>query len=694
MNYNNIFKNRSILKIIYLIRSILYLPFLVLLFAGNFYSRVIKIIDRRNHDTFWLEIMQGSIDANKSRKIKISSDKEIKFYCPSKIASFRAKTFFTKEPETIEWMNRYGSEKKILYDIGANMGIYTIYYAKKFKTKVYAFEPSFKNLDLLVKNIKLNLLEKEVSLIPNPLCDKSLIANFFQLRSSGGDSVSTFNDEKTKKIFLSNKNPKNNNPVQYNILGLSLDNLIELNLIKPPDLIKLDVDGNEVEIINGFKKSIQKIDKISMLIETGTTTSKDNLEEELTNCGLKKLISSMLIQFGKNKFEMINYITAPFKWFFKLEAASGLLLLIAAVVALILSNTNLSDLYFGVLNTYILIGTQNFGLNLSVLHWINDALMAVFFFIVTLEIKREFIHGELSKPKQAFLPIIGAIGGMVLPAIIYVIINFKTGYTLRGWAIPTATDIAFSIGVLSLLGTRIPISLKVFLTALAIIDDLGAIIIIAFFYSTELQYTYLLLMLATFIALLTLNKLGVKKFAPYFFVGLFLWYFTHGSGIHSTISGVILAATIPHREHEKDYSLLLKLEHILSPYVAFGIMPLFALANAGVILKDVSINTILTPVPLGILCGLFFGKQIGVFLFSFLSIKLKLAEMPSNSNWIKLYGVGILTGIGFTMSLFVGNLAFADYSNNLNGVKIGVLIGSFLSAVVGYFILLTATKKK
>ena len=391
---------------------------------------------------------------------------------------------------------------------------------------------------------------------------------------------------------------------------------------------------------------------------------------------------------------MINYLSKPFRWFFKLEAASGFVLLIAALIALILSNSDLSDYYFNILNIHILIGTQNFGLNLSILHWINDALMAAFFFVVTLEIKREFIQGELSKPKQALLPIIGAVGGMALPALIYIIINLETGYTLRGWAIPSATDIAFSIGVLSLLGSRIPISLKVFLTALAIIDDLGAIIIIAFFYSSEIQFIYLFLMLTSFIALITLNKLGVKKILPYLTIGLFLWYFTHGSGIHSTISGVLLATAIPHRNHEKDYSLLLKLEHMLSPYVAFGIMPLFAFANAGVILNDISVNTILDPVPLGILCGLFFGKQLGVFLFSFLSVKFKLAEMPSNSNWIKFYGVGILTGIGFTMSLFIGNLAFADYSNNLDGVKIGVLIGSFLSALAGYFVLLIVTKKK
>jgi len=390
---------------------------------------------------------------------------------------------------------------------------------------------------------------------------------------------------------------------------------------------------------------------------------------------------------------MINYITAPFKWFFKLEAASGLILLIAAIVALVWSNSNIGYLYFDILNTHFSIGIRNFILDLSILHWINDVLMAIFFFVVTLEIKREFIQGELSKPKQALLPIIGAIGGMAVPAAIYIIINLDTGYTLKGWAIPSATDIAFSIGVLSLLGSRIPISLKVFLTALAIIDDLGAIIIIAFFYSTQLQYTFLLLMLLSFLILIILNKLGFRRFFPYLLVGIFLWFFTHGSGIHSTISGVLLACTIPHKNIEKGKSLLLNLEHALSPFVAFGIMPLFALANAGVVLDNFSFNSMLLPVPLGIICGLFLGKQIGVFLFSFLSIKLKIAEMPSNSDWLKFYGVGILTGIGFTMSLFVGNLAFVDYPNALDEVKIGVLVGSGLSALMGYFLLVAVTKK-
>jgi len=391
---------------------------------------------------------------------------------------------------------------------------------------------------------------------------------------------------------------------------------------------------------------------------------------------------------------MINYITTPFRWFFKLESASGLLLLLAAILALILSNSNLGGHYFALLESHILIGTHMFGLDLSIHHWINDVLMCAFFFVVTLEIKREFIHGELSKPKQAALPIIGAVGGMVVPAIIYIVINFETGNTLRGWAIPSATDIAFSIGVLSLLGKRVPLSLKIFLMALAIIDDLGAIIIIAFFYSTEVQYVYLAFMSGSFLALFIINKFGVKIFTPYLVIGLFLWYFTYESGIHSTISGVILALTIPHSNKEKDFSLLLKLEHSLSPYVAFGIMPIFAFANAGVSLEGMSAKTLMSPVPLGILCGLFFGKQLGVFLFSYVSIKLKFAEMPSNSDWIKFYAVGILTGIGFTMSLFVGNLAFISDTQYMNGVKIGVLSGSLLSAVAGYFLLLIVSNKK
>ena len=391
---------------------------------------------------------------------------------------------------------------------------------------------------------------------------------------------------------------------------------------------------------------------------------------------------------------MLNYLSSPFKWFFKLEAASGLLLLISAAIALIISNSNFSSLYFETLQSYLFIGINNIGLKMSLHHWINDALMAVFFFFVTLEIKREFVLGELSSPKQALLPIIAAIGGMLVPALIYIYINFGNGDTINGWAIPSATDIAFSLGVLSLLGSRVPISLKVFLTALAIIDDLGAIIIIAFFYTGDLSIQYLSLLLLTFIALLILNKSGVKKFLPYLILGLILWFFTYQSGVHATISGVLLATVIPHRKKNEEYSLLTKIEHNISSYVAFGIMPLFALANAGVSLDGINLESLLSPVPLGIVLGLFVGKQIGVFLFSIIAIKLKIAQMPNNANWMSFYGVGILAGIGFTMSLFIGNLAFVENIEYIDGVKIGVLTGSLLSTLIGYTLLLLTAKDR
>ena len=390
---------------------------------------------------------------------------------------------------------------------------------------------------------------------------------------------------------------------------------------------------------------------------------------------------------------MIQKITKGFTSFFKLEAASGIVLLFAAVIALVISNSELSSLYFSTLERYLFIGINNFGLKLSVLHWINDALMAIFFFFVTLEIKREFLQGELSNIKQALLPIIAAVGGMVVPALIYVFINLGDGETLKGWAIPSATDIAFSLGVLSLLGKRVPLSLKVFLTALAIIDDLGAIVIIALFYSGDLSIKYLSLMLLAFIVLLVINKFNVKRFLPYLIVGIFLWDFTHNSGIHATIAGVLLAMTIPHRKKDRDFSLLIKVEHAISPYVAFGIMPIFAFANAGVSLEGLSFSSLLDKVPLGIVLGLFVGKQLGVFAFSYTAIKLKIAQMPNNTSWYNFYGVGVLTGIGFTMSLFVGNLAFVENMQYMDGVKIGVLAGSLLSTLFGYFLILLTPNK-
>ena len=390
---------------------------------------------------------------------------------------------------------------------------------------------------------------------------------------------------------------------------------------------------------------------------------------------------------------MIQYISKSFKWFFKLEAASGILLLISAVVALYVSNSNFANFYFQSLDKYLFIGINSFGLKLSILHWINDALMAIFFFFVTLEIKREFLQGELSSLKQASLPIIGAVGGMLVPALIYIFINIKSPDTLNGWAIPSATDIAFSIGILSLLGSRVPLSLKVFLTALAIIDDLGAIIIIAFFYTGDLSIYYLILIFIAFSCLYLLNRFNTKKFLPYLIIGLFLWYFTYKSGVHATIAGVLLACCIPHRKKENDFSLLVKIEHLISPYVEYFIMPLFAFANAGVSLKGLSFASLLNPVPLGILLGLFVGKQFGVFAFSYAAIKLGLAKMPNNSNWISFYGVGVLTGIGFTMSLFVGNLAFVENTQYMDGVKIGVLSGSLLSTIFGFFLLYVSPKK-
>jgi NhaA family Na+:H+ antiporter len=390
---------------------------------------------------------------------------------------------------------------------------------------------------------------------------------------------------------------------------------------------------------------------------------------------------------------MIYYISKPFKYFFKLESASGLVLLFAAILALYISNSNLSTEYFNVLKSYITLGTSSFGLKLTVIHWINDVLMAIFFFLVSLEIKREFLQGELSNPKQALLPIIGAVGGMLVPALVYIFINLGDSSTLKGWAIPSATDIAFSLGVLSLLGKRVPVSLKIFLTALAIIDDLGAIIIIAFFYSGNIEIKFLALMFVSMICLIGLNKFKVNSFLPYLIIGILLWDFTHQSGVHATIAGVLLALTIPHNTKNQKKSLLLKLEHSIAPYVAFGIMPVFAFANAGVSLQGVTFASLYNPVPLGIVCGLFFGKQFGVFIFSYLSIKFKIANKPTDSNWKSFYAVSILTGIGFTMSLFVGNLAFAEDIQYMDGVKIGVLTGSLLSTLAGYFLLLLSTKK-
>ena len=391
---------------------------------------------------------------------------------------------------------------------------------------------------------------------------------------------------------------------------------------------------------------------------------------------------------------MITKISSFFRWYFKHETSAGVTLLVMTIIALLVSNSPLSDSYFKALKTYYGLGFGDFVLKMSVHHWINDALMAIFFLLGGLEIKREFVEGELSRPAQAALPILGAVGGMLVPALIYLAFNYQDPYTIKGWAIPSATDIAFSIGVLSLLGSRVPLSLKVFLVALAIIDDMGAVIIIALFYTTELNITFLGLMFSCFAILMIMNKTNVKYLSVYLFIGLFMWFFTYKSGVHATIAGVLLAIAIPHKSDKSHHSSMLKhLEHTLAPYVSFLIMPIFAFANAGVNFDGMSINQLFEPVPLGILLGLFVGKQLGVFAFSYGAIKLGYAEKPHGVSWISFYAVGVLTGIGFTMSLFVGNLAFPN-SDVIDGVKIGVLLGSLFSTLLGYLMLISCTKIK
>ena len=312
--------------------------------------------------------------------------------------------------------------------------------------------------------------------------------------------------------------------------------------------------------------------------------------------------------------------------------------------------------------------------------------MVIFFFVVGLEIKREYLEGELSMPSQAILPIIAAVGGMAVPAIFYLVFNLNESETIRGWAIPSATDIAFSLGVLSLLGKRVPISLKIFLTALAIIDDLGAIIIIALFYSSNLDILSLLIVFIILFVLYLYNKADNQNPWIYILLGSLLWIFIQKTGIHATIAGVLLAMFIPHKKL-KQHSLLTCAEHKLHPWVAYLIMPLFALANAGVYLGDVSLKSLANPVPLGIMTGLFFGKQIGVFFTTFLLIKMGYARLPSGANWIQMYGIAALTGIGFTMAMFINFLAFANADSYISEAKIGILIASFASAIIGYILL-------
>ena len=379
---------------------------------------------------------------------------------------------------------------------------------------------------------------------------------------------------------------------------------------------------------------------------------------------------------------MIRAIVKFIRW----ETSAGILLVLMAVIAMIISNTPYVATYQHVLATKLTITYGDFGLSKPLNLWINDGLMAVFFLLVGLEIKRELLEGELNTYRKAILPCIAAVGGILVPSLIYTVINWGNPLALRGWAIPAATDIAFALGLLALLNKRVPVSLKILLTAIAIIDDLGAIAIIALFYTDYLSYPLLIAALMLFGLLLYFNSRGIERFLPYALVGIILWVCVLKSGIHATFAGVAVAIAYPmHSKSKPGYSPLAHLEETLHPWVSYGVLPLFAFANAGVPLTGITLNTLLDPIPLGIGLGLLLGKQLGVFTFSWAAIKLKIAKLPTGASWAQLYGIAILCGIGFTMSLFIGGLAFAGHGVHYNVmVRVGVLAGSIVSAGFGY----------
>jgi len=379
---------------------------------------------------------------------------------------------------------------------------------------------------------------------------------------------------------------------------------------------------------------------------------------------------------------------------FSREAAAGLILLAAALLALGVANSPLGSLYDKLLHHEATIGIAPLALTKSLLHWINDGLMAIFFLLVGLEIKRESLIGPLSSRRGATLPVIAAVGGMLVPALIYTAINWGDAAALRGWAIPAATDIAFAVGVIAMLGKRVPASLRAFLLALAIIDDLGAIIIIALFYSGHLSVSALALAAAGIAALAALNRSGVTKVWPYLIVGLFVWLCVLKSGVHATLAGVVTAIAIPFNGPKgPGDGPLLKLEHALGPWVSFAIVPIFAFSNAGVSLEGMTFGELLTPIPLGIALGLFVGKAIGIYGFAKMAIRAGLGEMPRGASDVQLLGTAVLGGIGFTMSLFIGMLAFPGAAAAAD-LRLGVLTGSLISATVGYIILANARGSK
>ena len=389
-------------------------------------------------------------------------------------------------------------------------------------------------------------------------------------------------------------------------------------------------------------------------------------------------------------------LTYPFKPvtalrdFLKLESAGGIVLVLAGVAAMIAANTALAPWYEALLQVPIKVQVGAFKIDKALLIWINDLLMAIFFLLVGLEIKREATTGELSDGAKIALPAFAALGGMVLPAGLYAWINWGDPVGIRGWAIPSATDIAFALGVLSLFGPRVPLGLKVFLMTLAVLDDLGAIVIIALFYTSELSMPALVGAAAALAGLVALNRLGVMRIAPYILVGTVLWVCVLKSGVHATLAGVVTALCIPASDAQHPgHSPLKALEHALHPWVAFAIVPLFAFANAGVSLAGLSLADLLQPIPLGIAVGLFVGKQVGVFAFSWLAVKLGLARLPTGVEFRHVYGAAVLCGIGFTMSLFIGMLAFENSATGdvIVTDRLGILAGTLLSAVVGWLVL-------
>ncbi|MDH5178150.1 MAG: Na+/H+ antiporter NhaA [Gammaproteobacteria bacterium] len=383
------------------------------------------------------------------------------------------------------------------------------------------------------------------------------------------------------------------------------------------------------------------------------------------------------------------------KEFFRYEAAGGILLLIAAALAMLIENSPWKYLYDALLNIPVEIRFGEFMIAKPLLLWINDGLMAIFFFLIGLEVKREILGGELSEPARVVLPVIGAVGGMAIPALIYAYINWHDPVAMKGWAIPSATDIAFALGVLALLGDRVPNTLKLFLMTLAIVDDLGAIIIIALFYTVDLSLSSLVVASGAILVLFIMNRCGVLDLTPYLLVGFVLWAAVLKSGVHATLAGVIIAMFIPYRKAAGEQETQLeKMEHDLHPVVAYAILPLFAFANTGVSFAGLTLDALVHTVPLGIALGLFFGNQLGVFGFSWLAIKLGVAKLPAGAGWLQLYGVAALCGIGFTMSLFISSLAFEQggvaYAVN---DRLGILIGSLLSGLCGYLILRFSIRK-